>query len=214
MRASDEARPAGPGRLLAHPVDGLRGDPEPHLPAGGVELGPEPPGLPVGLPARRARHQEPGPAGPVVAPPLDDDGQAVVGHVHAGQLSAIRAFIGKDSGRRVGAAPAPAAVARTDGRRRRALGGQRSPAGFEETAAANSRAAARCSGVSRSAAPRRSISWARSSGGVPAGATSAAGGRRSVSSVFVFGMGSRVLPEMILDPRIPDSPTRSIASRG
>ena len=29
---------------------------------------------------RRARHQEPGPAGPVLAPPLNDDRQAVVGH--------------------------------------------------------------------------------------------------------------------------------------
>ena len=67
------------------------------------------------------------------------------------------------------------------------LGGQRSPTGLEETTAADSRAAARCSGVSRSTAPRRSISWARSPGGVPADATAAAG-RLSVSSVFVFGM--------------------------
>ena len=69
------------------------------------------------------------------------------------------------------------------------LGGQRSPTSLEETTAADSRAAARCSGVSRSTAPRRSISWARSPGGVPADVpAAAAAGRLSVSSVFVFGM--------------------------
>ena len=76
---------------------------------------------------------------------------------------------------------------------------QRSSAGLEETTAADSRAAARCSGVSRSAAPRRSISWARSPGVVPADATAAAG-RLSVSSLFVFGMVIGVSPLMILDP--------------
>ena len=82
-----------------------------------------------------------------------------------------------------------AAVHRTRADRRagvNGLGGQRSPTGLEETTAADSRAAARCSGVSRSTVPRRSISWARSPGGVPADATAA--GRLSVSSVFVFGM--------------------------
>ena len=67
------------------------------------------------------------------------------------------------------------------------LGGQRSSTGLEETTAADSPASARCSGVSRSTAPRRSISCARSPGGVPADAPAAAG-RLSVSSVFVFGM--------------------------
>ena len=72
------------------------------------------------------------------------------------------------------------------------LGGQRSPTGLEETTAADSRAAARCSGVSCSTAPRRSISWTRSPGGVPADATASTAGRLSVSSVFVFGMIGRV----------------------
>ena len=48
-----------------------------------------------------------------------------------------------------------------------------------DAAAADSRPAARCSGVSRSTAPRRSISWARSPGGVPADATASAAGRLS-----------------------------------
>ena len=37
----DQADAAGAGRLLRHPADGLLGDPEPDLAAGGVELGPE-----------------------------------------------------------------------------------------------------------------------------------------------------------------------------
>ena len=53
----DEALAAGEGRLLPHPTDGLRRDPEPHLAAVGVELGPVPEGPPVGFPAGGARRQ-------------------------------------------------------------------------------------------------------------------------------------------------------------
>ena len=41
MRASTKAGAAVAGRFLRHPADGLLGDPEPNLVAGG-ELGPEP----------------------------------------------------------------------------------------------------------------------------------------------------------------------------
>ena len=41
MRASTKAGAAVAGRFLRHPADGLLGDPEPDLVAGG-ELGPEP----------------------------------------------------------------------------------------------------------------------------------------------------------------------------
>ena len=51
----DQEGAAGAGRLLRHPADGLLGDPEPDLVAGGAELGPEPEG-PVRFPGwARAR---------------------------------------------------------------------------------------------------------------------------------------------------------------
>ena len=75
----DEALAAGEGRLLPHPTDGLRRDPEPHLAAVGVELGPVPEGPPVGFPAGGARRQSPGAARPVLALPFDNDRQPVVG---------------------------------------------------------------------------------------------------------------------------------------
>ena len=59
MKGVDQALAAGGGRLLRHPADGLLGDPEPDLVAVRVELGPEPEGLPVGLPGGLARGQGP-----------------------------------------------------------------------------------------------------------------------------------------------------------
>ena len=59
----DQAPAACRGRLLPHPVDGLRGNPEPHLAAVRVEVGPEPEGLRVGFPAGLARRQRPRAAG-------------------------------------------------------------------------------------------------------------------------------------------------------
>ena len=52
----DQEGAAGAGRLLRHPADGLLGDPEPDLVAGGAELGPEPEG-PVRFPGGLARGQ-------------------------------------------------------------------------------------------------------------------------------------------------------------
>ena len=46
----DQAVATGTRRLLLHPVDGLQGDPEPHLVAVRGELGAEPEGQPVGFP--------------------------------------------------------------------------------------------------------------------------------------------------------------------
>ena len=95
MRTSTRHRAAIGGRLLRHPADGLLGDPEPDLVAVGVELGPEPEGLPVRLPAGLERGQDPRAAGPVLAPACDDDRQLAVGH--AGQLFTMRGVIGNDS---------------------------------------------------------------------------------------------------------------------
>ena len=77
----DIRRPAIGGRDRPHqtPTDGLRRDPEPHLAAVGVELGPVPEGSPVGFPAGGARRQSPGAARPVLALPFDNDRQPVVG---------------------------------------------------------------------------------------------------------------------------------------
>ena len=58
----DQAGAAGAGRLLRHPADGLLGDPEPDLVAGGAELGPEPEG-PVWFPGGVPRGQGPRPPG-------------------------------------------------------------------------------------------------------------------------------------------------------
>ena len=69
----DQTLAAAHGVSLRHPADRLRSDPEPHLAAVRVELGPEPEGLLVGFPAGLARRQRPRAAGPVLAPPLDDD---------------------------------------------------------------------------------------------------------------------------------------------
>ena len=66
--------------LGAHPVDGLRVDPEPDLGAVRAEFGAEPVGLPVGFETGGARRQGSGAAGPVLAPSLDDDRELVVGH--------------------------------------------------------------------------------------------------------------------------------------
>ena len=74
---------SGPGVFLRHPADGLLGDPEPHLVvvvAVGVELGPDPEGLPVRLPGGLARGQGLRAPGPVLAPACDDDRQLAAGH--------------------------------------------------------------------------------------------------------------------------------------
>ena len=92
MRASTTRRPQSPGRFLRHPADGLPGDPEPDLAAVAVELGPEPEG-PVRFRGGDARRQGPRPAGPVLAPPLDDDRQLADGHVPAGKLFTTRSII-------------------------------------------------------------------------------------------------------------------------
>ena len=58
MRRAPRAR----GRLLPHPANGLRRDPEPHLLAAvRVERGPEPEDPPVGFPGGVARRQGLGP---------------------------------------------------------------------------------------------------------------------------------------------------------
>ena len=75
----NQAGAEGAGRLLRHPADGVLGDPEPDLVAGGVELGPEPES-PVRFPGGVARGQGPRPAGPVLARPLDDDRQLAADH--------------------------------------------------------------------------------------------------------------------------------------
>ena len=76
----DQALAAGVRCLLPHPADGRRRDPEPHLAAVGVEVGPEPQRPPVRLPGGVARRQGPRPAGPVLAPARDDDRQLAAGH--------------------------------------------------------------------------------------------------------------------------------------
>ena len=72
MRASTKRTTRARGVFLRHPADGLLGDPEPDLAAVGVELGPEPEGS-VRFQGGVPRRQGPRPAGPVLAPPLDDD---------------------------------------------------------------------------------------------------------------------------------------------
>ena len=74
----DEAAPSARGRLRGHPADRLFGDPEPHLAAGGVELGPEPERA-VRLPGGLARRQDLRAAGPIPAPAGDDDRELAVG---------------------------------------------------------------------------------------------------------------------------------------
>ena len=78
MRASTKRTTRARGVFLRHPADGLLGDPEPDLAAVGVELGPEPEGS-VRFQGGVPRRQGPRPAGPVLAPPLDDDRQLAAG---------------------------------------------------------------------------------------------------------------------------------------
>ena len=71
-------RPRG-RRLLSHPADGLLGEPEPDLVAGGVELGPRTRSLRSGprVGSRAVKGPHPAdPADPVLARPLDDDSGA------------------------------------------------------------------------------------------------------------------------------------------
>ena len=71
-------------------------------------------GLPVGFPAGLARRQRPRAAGPVLAPPLDDDLRSVAGHGHQGSEILQPSASGPPSNGRHWSVPVPACV-RHDG---------------------------------------------------------------------------------------------------